>query len=205
MMHRRSSALNRMQKVDIAIAALGAVALLATGLGIAFYEEINGLEEYTVNVSEQQTFEDSGDVPAGGLEWTFDAPENTFHAGGELTIAWTATNPALSGDVDVTVTVTGPDGTVDELTETFDFADNEGVVSLDLSAWAEVPETFAGTQDDVEERTINWDDPLTIEISITGPQGPLPIPQDDPTYTADLAGYWHTYTMSREIPDVENI
>lgn len=199
--------MNRMQKVDIAIGALGAVALLATGLGIAFYEDINGLEDFHVTVHEDQTFEKASEtVPAGGLEWTFDAPENTFQAGGELTIAWTDTNPGLDGDVDVTVTVTGPDGTtVDTLTETFQYSSNSGTVSLDLTGWAEVPNGFTGTEDDVEDKTITWGHPLTIEVSITGPQGPLPIPNDDPTYTAELDGYWHTYSIHRDIPDVENL
>ncbi len=194
-----------MQKVDIAIGVLGAVALLATGLGIAFYDDINGLEHYHVDMVETPLAQDAETVPAGGLTWPYAVPDNAYHLAGDIKVAWTADNPGLSGNVDVTVVITPPAGDATTLTETFAFADNEGTIAIAMPKWAEPPTEFTGGADDVDATTMTWDKALTIQITITGPTGPLPgVSQDDPTYTAALDGaVWHGFAVVPETPEVE--
>lgn len=205
MFGRHWSALNRMQKVDIALGVLGAVALLATGLGIAFYDDINGLEHYHVDMVETPLNQDAETVPSGGLTWMYDVPDNAYHLAGGIALSWSADNPTLSGDVDVTVVITPPVGDATTLTQTFDFGDNEGTVVIDMAKWAEPPAEFTGGADDVEDTRITWDEQLTIEITISGPQGQLPgVEQDDASYTAELDGAkWHGFAVVPATPEVE--
>ncbi len=200
-----------MEKVDIAIAVLGVVALVSTGLGIGLYED--GNVSYTVTTSNDQAISiPAENVPTGGLTWEEDVPMNGYDATGTITIDWSGTTApdqsfAAGSTVDVVVTVTAPDGSVQELPpQSFAYTDKSGTIDFNVDSWLEVPSNFDGDAQDLAEREVTWNSPLFIDIVIQGPQGPIPgQPQDDPVYTAAFDGNWQTYSISQDTPDLETV
>jgi hypothetical protein len=197
-----------MQKVDIAIASLGAFALIVTGLGIGLYDDGNA--EFVVTTSDLQTFSQPVvNVPAGGIAWDLEVPDNGYDAQGTIIIDWSGTTaPAgtFSGNVDVSVTVTGPNGVVEDLdVGSFPYADLSGTIDFNVASWLDVPANFAGTQGDADALTHTWNSPLRVEILIQGPMGAIPGAQDDPAYTAAFDGNWRTYAVTAATPVLENI
>lgn len=196
-----------MEKVDIIIGVVGIVALIATGLGVAFYDDINAIEDWQIQETEHE-------VTAGpesaedGLErqFTFTTPQNATGASFEVTVTAESQNPAQQGDVTVQLTLTGPDGS--EVTETFSFPFSDGSATFTIEAldWAETPDDFSGNEDDLATYTTEWDEDIVLDVVVDGPgtTDPLPLPGvPGPTYTAEVAGTIHAYQAVLDLPDSE--
>ncbi len=191
-----------MEKVDIAIAAVGAFALLATGLGVAFYDDLNNLNDYTVEAS-MVDFTAGGDVPGGVASFDVDVPENMYHAIMDVTVNFASQNPAASCTINVLVRAIAPDGTEVVETSDFEFSSGAGVVHIETEKFGEEPEDFKGTADDKAAKTLTWDAPLTVELEIqdTGCGAPV-LGVGGATYTADIAGQFHGFSIAGGEPDV---
>lgn len=192
-----------MQKVDIAIAVIGAVALLTTGLGIAFYDEFSGQDDYTVALSETAYAEQGGAVGTTPTTFTFEAPNNTYGSSFEIVVAFTNQNPAITGTVTVTATLQGlkADQSV-ECNGSAQLSAGSLTLTCEDEGWVELPEDGKYSEEDAEATTPGGD--VTLTVTVSGPGSPLPI-GPNPTYAATINGDALTYALAKENADPEAI
>ncbi len=196
------SAVTPMEKVDIAIAVVGAVALLATGLGVAFYDDINGLTEYTI---ESQVVDASGSGSGSSATIELDVPDNMYHLMGDITVAFSSPNPAASCTINVDITVTAPTGESVAFEGSGGIGDGSVTVPVESVKFGDAPEDFSGDADDKEANTLSWDEPVTIVVNSqdTGCGAPV-LGVGGVTYgNVDFAGEWHGYSIEGEDPEPE--
>lgn len=181
-----------MQKVDLVIAGVGVLAVLATTLGVVFYDEAVGEETVSfVEVTDEGAFSESPTMASGQQEFTFALPDNATGATFTVDVDWTgqAVNPTSSGSVEVVLI--GPDGN-QSAPQSAAITATRGAASGGIASpvevtlrWADVPEERQAT-DGVDE-TLTWDQPVTVRITIT-----------DPTDTS-VAGQGASYSYQVEI------
>lgn len=192
-----------MQKVDLAIGILGFVALTATALGVVFADDIAGLQDYAFEES-FVTIGSSADTPVGsnGVEFTFDLDDTPNATMGKFTFAFTENGRSqlTDGDASYTITITGPEGTMD----TFEgsFSGNEDVV-VDTSAWAETPETQGLTEANKDSLSFTWMEDVTITVSVDAPGSQIPLGGASPTYSVTVSGEALVFEAVPATPDVE--
>lgn len=196
-----------MEKVDIVIGVVGIVALIATGLGVAFYDDINALEDWNIQDTEHSVTAGPEEAEDGlEREFSFTTPDNATGASFEVTITAESQNPAQQGDVTVRLTLTGPDGSQVEETYSFPFEDGSATFPIESLGWAEVPDGFSGNEDDLDSRSTSWDDDIVLEVIVDGPgtTDPVPLPgAPAPTYTAEVSGTIDAYQAVRDRPESE--
>lgn len=192
-----------MQRVDILIGIVGVVALLATGLGIALYDD--GETNYVVRDADAG-LGSQGPVAAdtSGTAFSFDLPDNAFQATFEVTVTAGGQAPT-GGAVSVTIVVDEPDGSSTQNTFSFDYSAGSGSGSVTTEGdWIERPQDFRGDQSDVDGHRTSWPEGITVTVYVDGPcAGPLPLPVCLDTYEATVSGTAATYEIAPEIPDVE--
>lgn len=191
-----------MEKVDIVIGVVGVLALVATGLGVALYDDA------ATSYIAQETDMDLGSqgpeaADASGTFFEFDTPDNAFGATFEVTVTASGiANPQAS--VSVTLVIVGPENSTTETIETFAFGDGSATFTLTSeAAWMDMPEPFRGQDADVEAHTMTWSQPIELQVYVDGPgASPIPIGGND-SYTAEVTGTAHTYEIVPELPEVE--
>lgn len=191
-----------MEKVDLIIAGVGVVAILATVLGVALYDD--GLTAYEVRDGTSDLGTDGpAPVDASGTDFEFMLPNNTLGASFDVTVTVGGQSPG--GAVAVTVVINEPDGTSTTFRDSFNYADGTATFTVaSEGAWGEKPEDFRGDDAAVESRTITWDGPAIVEVFVDGPcAGPLPLPTCFDTYEAQVTGTAMTYVITPETPDPE--
>lgn len=191
-----------MQKVDIAIVVIGAVALLTTGLGIAFYDDVAGQDDYTVMQMTEAYAGQNGAVGSTPTVFTFDAPNNTYGSEFDITVTFTNQNPVITGTVTVSGAIEGLDGS--STTCEGNAALSAGSVTLTCAAegWIDAPE--AGKYTDEEAEATSPGGPVHLTLTVTGPGSPLPLgPQ--PSYSAAIEGNALVYHLAKESADPEAI
>jgi hypothetical protein len=191
-----------MQKVDIAIVVIGALALLTTGLGIAFYDDVAGQDDYTVmQMTESYAGQDEA-VGSTPTVFTFDAPNNTYGSEFDVTVTFTNQNPGVTGPVTVTGSLEGLDGSTTPCDGNAPLADGSVTFTCKSEGWIDMPESGKYTDEEAEATAPGGQVKLTI--TVTGPGTPLALgPQ--PTYDAAIEGNALVYHLVRETSDPEAI
>lgn len=189
-----------MQKVDIAIAVVGALALLTTGLGIAFYDDLAGQDDYVI-VTGLTAYDQQGDpVSSTPTVFTFDAPNNTY--GSTFDIGVSIGGPgqqAFQGTATVTATIESFNGMVSEdCVGTGTGASGNVALTCAHDGWVEIPED--GTY---SEPTSQAGGPVKVTITVTY-SGAAPV-LENPTFTATVSGSAMTYAFTQETADPEAI
>ncbi len=191
-----------MEKVDLVIAGLGVIALVATVVGVVTYED--GAHDYSI-IATTEAF-DAGQVTASQgtpVSVEVDVANNATHATVVVEASYSGQSVA-GGSVTANVRVVGPDGTENTTTQSFTIAPaatggSLGTIELDSTMWTTVPEGFRGSDDDAAALTTMWETPMLVEVTFEGPSGPL----DNISYTAAISGDFHTYAATIDLPDVE--
>ncbi len=183
-----------MEKVDLIIAGVGAVAILATVLGVVFYEEIDGKQDV-----EFQTGHRAVSLLGGNVDQNFQTAAGNNATGAWLNVTVTFDGEAYNpdGDASVEVRFTDPNGTVHIRRGDVPIPDGPSAQPL---TGGEVTLRFnvdfltkpANTEtDDLEtfEMMHMWDNPYMVSIAVTPPgdTGNLPGP---------LGGQGASYTFS---------
>jgi hypothetical protein len=193
-----------MERVDILIGIVGVLALLATGLGIALYDD--GETAYVVrDATADLGSQGPATADTQGTEFAFELPDNALGATFEVTVTAGGQAPT-GGAVSVTLVVDEPDGTTSQNTFSFDYAQGSGTGTVTTEgAWTERPEDFRGDEADVEARTKAWPEGVVVTVFVDGPcAGPLPLPVCFDTYEATVAGMADVYQITFAVPDVES-
>ncbi len=194
-----------MQKVDLVIVALGVVALAVTAIGVATYED--GDSNYVFVESQVDydggSFTATMDTPVTALVST---PANATSAHATVTLGYTG-QVFSGGSATATITITGPDGTSETLTEAFTVPQGGnggelGTLEIHSTMWGEVPAGFSGMPEDRADYALNWDDDLEIILVVEAPAGPL-ANLENLSYTAEVTGWFATYHAVVDLPDVE--
>lgn len=198
-----------MEKVDIVIGVVGIVALVATGLGVAFYDDINGIEEWHIRTYETD-LESQSQTGVGDMEevdFLWDTPRNATGAVLDVTVTVQPGTPLDSGSVTVTLRLQGP-GDVDLVSavDSFDIADGSATFSITGMDWTETPEDFEGNDADKEDRIRDWDEPFTLAVIVDGPDALTPLPGfPAATFDVEVSGTATVYEAVPDIPDIEVI
>lgn len=185
-----------MQGVDVVITGVGVVAVVATVLGVVFYDVAAGVDEISFEeVDIEGSLTDSADGGAGMHDLTFDLPDNATAATGEVTVTFTG-QAGLGGTVNFDVWFIGPNGTDTSDSRvsgsfTLENGDESGsdTVELPLFRWYDVPGPVNATDTEDVDKTVSWDEPLTIRVEITNPEDQLiGAPGNIVTYSYDVEG-----------------
>ncbi len=158
-----------MQKVDLVIGGVGVIALIATTLGVVFYDDATGAEDIQLETVTQSDFftHDFGAMAAGSTdENAFDLPANATGASFEVTFDF-AGQTGSGGTVNFAVHLMDPTGNMSQeatgsMTLGQGATSGSTTVDVPLYTWATQPE---------EPTTLDWSQPLTLVVTISAPQG----------------------------------
>ncbi len=195
-----------MQKVDVAIVLVGAAALVATLLGVLTYDD--GEHDYSfATTTTDLAPTDPADLAVNGAAVTFEwdaLPANATSATVTIEVAWSG-NVLPGGDYTATAVVHGRNGTevtssplVLSVSPGPNGAGN-GSVSVDIS-WADVPEDIHGTADDAAARAVNLTGPLSVTVSLEGPNNLLP---GQLAFTTKATANVTSFTAVQQLPDAQ--
>lgn len=197
-----------MQTVDLVIAGVGVMAILATTLGLVFYEEAAGIDEVTFDEVAGPTFSEEATQAPGEQTYTFAIPANATQARADITLDVQRTNQGVgpySGSF--SAYIVGPNGTQsDVFTDTYSFGNQantaQATVSIPFHRFFDVPAAQNVTGGSVDASK-DWNQPLSIVVTINDAQpsspGNLnPIPSTF-AFTATIAGEFQVF---REAPQV---
>ncbi|MGB0652458.1 MAG: hypothetical protein ACPGQL_04595 [Thermoplasmatota archaeon] len=191
-----------MQKVDIAIAVVGVVAVVATLVGIATYED--GANHYTFPETTVALAEQTGDVGASPVAFQWEVPANAI--GASFTVVVDGTGQAIAGGSGtINVLLTGPDGSTETATGAISFGPGAGSAQATITienTWGMAPEELDGTQADADAKSISWDMPIIVEVSAEAPSGPLA--GNGFAFTATLSGEATAFEAVQDTPDAES-
>lgn len=195
-----------MEKVDILIGVVGLVALIATGLGVALYDD--GAHDYVIGSDTLAVTAGPEPVDAAGFSFEFVAPDNAY--GADLSVRIVASGQANPTDtVTVTINILPPEGSDAQPTtgmESFSFADVQAGVDIAVMAddWVELPKAFRGDDAEVDAKTTMWGGPYTVEVFVDAPgTNPLSLVQLGDSYTAEVSGDTLLYTIAPDRPETE--
>lgn len=187
-----------MQKVDITIAVVGAVALLVTGIGIAFYDadetEFSILETTSAFAQQEKA------VDGSPTEFTFTAPNNTYGAHFDVDVAFTAA-PGAQGSVTVTVVLEDINGNTQEFVGSAPVGDGSLTVEAHTMGWVEIPEDGTYSDDEKADATTAGG-PVKVTVTATGGGGILPVGPAT-TFQATVTGDALVYQFGTDAPDLE--
>ncbi len=182
------------------IAIVGVTALVATTLGVVFYEELAGEETLTFElVTDEDLFIDSAEgVGSGPREFAFALPDNATSADFDITVTFRGT-AGQGANVQVSAYFVDPTGNrSNEAQDTLSLSANEGPgdsVTLNLQGtWATMP--AGGNTTDIDEAAKaarkSWDNqPIIVYVTIGSASGDAllgVIPAVNSTYDIDVAG-----------------
>lgn len=194
-----------LQKVDAVIAGVGALALLATVLGVLAYDELAGEREVTFPTTEETLGAQQGNA---GTPLTFTLPQNATAARLAVDVTFDGQS-GQGGTAQVTIDVTGPEGLTHRHTDSMTIGSNivstSTTIDVPLFSWTEPPEPRTADPASVDE-TRTWDEPLTVTVTVQAPNDPLTaIPGNVVTYsfTATVTPTVTVYGEAFEQPDVE--
>ncbi len=194
-----------LQKVDAVIAGVGAVALLATVLGVVFYEELAGEQEITFPTSDVALTAQEG---ASGTPLNFALPDNATHATLAVEVVFSG-QAGQGGSATIQVDMTGPGDFVGTASSSMAIApgDTTGTVTFEVPefAWATVPEPVTAEPGSIDE-TQSWDEDLVVTVTVTPPAdalGAIPGGAISYSFQATVTPTVSVYEAFAEIPEVE--
>ena len=202
-----------MQKIDWIIAGVGAVALVATLLGVLYDDELTGAQDVTFSLDERTLTVASATDFATSTALETAAGMNATAAKIDVTVDFTGNAVAPQGTASVRVVVTGPDGVASEpQTAAMTIANAAGggtgtpvTLSFDLDFGMAPANATVDDVDSLDEST-SWDLPYKIEVSVTPPTDTFTgLPGAGATYTFSAnASIAESYYMHRIVaPDIE--
>jgi len=195
-----------MAKVDVLIGAMGGVALLATVLGVVFYEELSGTREYTFLEYAVPLDEREDAVGAQPTSFIYGTPDNATAIDLSVQVSFSG-QAIVGGSATVIVQFLAPDGNVTEKQAELSIARGatSATTTVDLEArWADPP-------DDVEvEGALNatahatsWAGmPMEVRITVEPPGTEIPA-LSDYRFTATIDGELRVYRSSVKAADAE--
>jgi len=196
-----------MQKVDAVIAVVGAVALIATVVGVVFYEDLAGEQEIVFTTGNMAATAMTG---SNGEALSFAVPNNATGAALAVTVDFSGQS-GQGGTAQIQIDITGPNGTSMRHTGTMAIGPNANSVSVpiavDMFSWATVPEARVADPNSVDE-TMEWTTPLTVAVTVTAPADPLlTIPGNLVNYnfSATVTPTFTVYTATVVTPEVETL
>lgn len=194
-----------MKKVDIVIAVLGAVALLATVAGVLLFDD--GTQNYQFNEASMSVDTDPEAVEGGEARFTWPTPQNATGAAFDVEVLCNGGNPIGPGMVSATVELIGPDNSTSTESQEFDVSAQTGcdqalgTISVNLT-WAEVPDGFRGTEDDLDDRAMAWTQDIELVVTVEGPNEPgAVLPTQSLQFGAVASGSITAYEAQATVPD----
>ncbi len=202
-----------MEKIDWVIAGVGAVAVLATVIGVVFYEDLAGEQDVRFASMEREVAALTGQTPNAPFQ--FMPGNNATGAALEVVIHHTGTARNPSGG-SVRVEFTDPNGTTVQDTKSFtcggcpsatgtQLADLTFTFDVDVFG---VPADAKTTDFSSFDQTKTWMDNYVVRITITPPtdqSSALPAGGATYTFTADLRLVERYYEARLGTPDLENV
>lgn len=170
-----------MERIDVIIASVGAAAIVATVLGVVFYEELASVQDVTFDEFDRQVAALTGEDVTGGANYQFMVGENATSA--SVTVVVRHTGAAYNPDGgSVRVEFLGPNGT--SLSDTQQLTCS-GCPSPTGAQLAPLTFTFDArffdaptdttTEDPVSfDQNKTWMDNYQVRITITNPTDTVP-------------------------------
>ncbi len=195
-----------MQKVDAVIAVVGAVALIATVVGVVFYEDLAGEQDIVFLASNMTAASQTG---ANGASFSFAVPNNATGASLAVVVDFTGQS-GQGGTSQIQIDITGPNGTSMRHTGTMSIGPNanSGTMSVpvDMFSWASAPAARVANLDNVDE-TMEWTTPLTVTVTASTPNDPLQAIPGVVSYsfTSTVTPTFSVYAASAATPELENL
>ncbi len=192
-----------MQTVDMVIAGVGVAAILATTLGLVFYDEAAGIDTVTFQELDGPTFGDEQPQSPGAQTYTFALPMNATQARADITVAVERIGGGVgpfSGSASAFLRVNGTESTTDDT----QFAlgnqqdSTSGTMTIPYFRILDVPMAQNTTDLAAFDASHDWGDvELEVVVTITGMQSDAPggitPPQNNFVYTVTIAGDYQVY------------
>ena len=181
-----------MEGVDWIIAGVGVAAIIATTLGVSFYEELAGETEITFGETEQALAQGSADVTTPKeFEWA--ARDNATVVSFDVTV--THNGQALNGGtVNYQVDVTLPDGSTHSESGSFQVAAGastaSGSITVEPPRFLAIPEDTNTTDVDGFDESFEWNTDYNVRVTVT------PLADGAPVLGNPLGGYSYDATVS---------
>lgn len=182
-----------MQTVDWIIASVGVAAIVATTLGVVFFEELVGEQDIIFEETDSTLAAGTADVTQPQA-FTWDARNNATAASFEVSVTFSGQTLA-GGSATVSIQVTYPDGTTQTQTETLTLGQNAqsatGTWTVPVTRFLALPEDTVATPDDDFDATHEWANGYEVAITVTGPSNPGAMPPSQlsaPSYSATVSG-----------------
>ncbi len=199
-----------MQTVDMVIAGVGVAAILATTLGLVFYEEAAGLETVTFQEVEGPAFGGDEVASSGQNTFSFAIPLNATMAEADITVTATRTNGAGAASGSFSAFLQHPNGNQsDPGAGTFSWgaASQGGTATGNAQIAAfrfwDAPAAMETSSPEDVDVTQDWGETeLALVIDITSPAG-APGPLGGVTtysYTVTIAGQYTVYEIVLPTP-----
>lgn len=196
-----------MQTVDLVIGGLGVVAVIATTLGVVFYEEAAGEQTLEFRETGAPDSDSRNGVSAGEHDLSIDLPDNaTALTGMRVTITFTGSqSPVAQDGGSYSVEVHAP-GDANCTGDEAAWGAGETTISLDNCRFAQPPSPVETTDPGSVDETITWDEPFTVTVSITDPDDAL-AGNAGATYTYDIefSANVQSYRAAIASPDVDTL
>lgn len=197
-----------MQKVDIVIGVVGALALVATVVGVLLFD--SGEAEYGYAFSEADAYNEQERPVSQAFEWP--TPQNATGATFTVEVICSGGQALAGGDGSITVEITGPDNTT-YTSEPESFTIDPGMTcdsssvhtfSVNYTWMTDLPDHFHGTAEEKEAQAKVWDADTVVRITVTSPNDPssgLPLPGQALSYSAKVSGTATVFHLQTELAD----